>query len=164
MFFPKSFAAVFMVWGAAATAGPLAEMAGDWRGSGWAKETLEGPQEATRCQITNDYDVATATLTLSGQCVVPGRRLSVAGTLTAAEGTGRITGSWSNPDGIGRAAVVGIERDNIVAFNFNVFDPVTAQTVAQNVEWRVDDNALRLRSTDRRNPDIMMSDIAFSRP
>lgn len=147
----------------AVTAEPLADMDGTWRGSGWARETQQGPQEAMRCQITNNYDRAALTLTLSGQCVVPGRRLTVSGSLSGSMGVEQITGRWSNPDGIGSTRIVGIQRDSIVAFNFNVTDPATGRNLAQNVEWRVSDGTLRLRSTDRSDPRIMMSDITFGR-
>jgi hypothetical protein len=150
----------------AATAGaadPLADMAGTWQGSGWAKETQQGPQETVRCRITNSYDQATRTLTLSGRCVVPGRQLTIAGSLTGSDGAERITGRWSSPDGIGSVQIVGIQREGIVAFNFKATDPATGRDLAQNVEWRVSDGALRLRSTDRRTPTIKMSDISFIR-
>lgn len=163
MFLSKiTFMAVIVVASAAA-AEPLADMDGTWRGSGWARETQQGPQETMRCQITNSYDTATLTLTLSGQCVVPGRRLTISGTLTGAEGVEQITGRWFNPDGIGSTRIVGIQRDGIVAFNFNATDPATGRNLAQNVEWRVSDQTLRLRSTDRSDPSIMMSDITFGR-
>jgi hypothetical protein len=146
----------------AAAAEPLAEMDGTWRGSGWARETPQGPQETVRCQLRNAYDGDTTTLTLTGQCIVPGRRLTISGTLTADNDSKRITGRWSNPDGVGSVQIVGIQRDGIVAFNFSATDPVTGHDLAQNVEWSVSDAALRLRSTDRSNPDILMSDISFS--
>lgn len=163
MFLSKTtFMAVIAVASAAA-AEPLADMDGTWRGSGWARETQQGPQETMRCQITNSYDPATLTLTLSGQCVVPGRRLTISGTLTGADGVKQITGRWFNPDGIGRTRIVGIQREGIVAFNFNATDLCTGRNLAQNVEWRVSDQTLRLRSTDRSDPSIMMSDITFGR-
>lgn len=152
-----------MVAASASMAEPLADMDGTWRGSGWARETQQGPKETIRCQITNSYDSAALTLTVSGQCVVPGRRLTISGTLLGSEGVERITGRWSNPDGIGSTRIVGIQRDSIVAFNFNATDPATGRNLAQNVEWRVSDGTLRLRSTDRSDPRIMMSDITFGR-
>jgi hypothetical protein len=151
-----------LVAASAASSEPLADMHGTWKGSGWARDTQQGPQETVRCQITNNYDSSVFTLTLSGQCVVPGRRLTVSGTLTGSEGPERITGRWSNPDGIGSVRIVGVQRDGIVAFNFSATDPATGRDLSQNVEWRVSEGALRLRSSDRRNPDIMMSDISFS--
>jgi hypothetical protein len=145
-----------------AIADPLADMEGTWRGSGWARETPQGPQETVRCQTQNDYDEANGTLTISGQCVVPGRRLTISGTLIGSDFSDRITGRWSNPGGIGSVRIVGIQRDGIVAFNFSATDPATGRDLAQNVEWRVSDGALRLRSTDRSDPSIMMSDISFN--
>lgn len=153
----------FMLVGSTVSAEPLAEMEGTWRGSGWAKQTPQGPQETLRCQIRNDYDDATRTLTLSGACAVPGRRLTISGTLRGSEADERITGRWSNPNGIGSVQVLGVQRDGIVAFNFNAIDPATGRALSQNVEWRVSGDALRLRSSDRKNPTIMMSDLSFSR-
>jgi len=146
-----------------AAAEPLADMSGSWKGSGWARETQQGPQETLRCQIRNSYDSVALTLTVSGQCVVPGRRLSLSGTLVGSDNAERITGRWSNPDGVGSVRIVGIQRDGIVAFNFKATDPATGRALAQNVEWRVSDTTLRLRSTDRNDPSIMMSDITFSK-
>ncbi len=163
MFLSKITFMAAIIAASAATAEPLADMDGPWRGSGWARETQQGPQETLRCQVSNSYDRAALTLTLSGQCVVPGRRLTISGTLTGSESVERITGRWSNPDGIGSTRIVGIQRDGIVAFNFNAIDPATGRNVAQNVEWRVSDGTLRLRSTDRSDPTIMMSDIAFTK-
>lgn len=163
MFLSKITFLIALTAASTALSGPLADMDGSWRGSGWARETLQGPQETVRCQIANSYDKSALTLTLSGQCVVPRRRLTIAGTLTGSEGIERITGRWSNPDGIGSVRIVGTQRDGIVAFNFSATDPATGGKLAQNVEWRVSDGTLRLRSTDRSDPSIMMSDISFGR-
>ncbi len=160
--FPVKAAMFIFLTAVSAAAEPLAEMDGTWRGSGWARETPQGPQETVRCQIRNAYDDASTTLTLSGQCVVPGRLLTISGKLIGSDGSERITGRWFKPDGIGSVRIVGIQRGGIVAFNFNAPDPATGRDLAQNVEWRVSDGALRLRSTDRANPDIVMSDISFS--
>jgi len=162
MLMPKLIACLTLIAGAA-NAGPLADMSGDWSGSGWARETPNGPQETVRCRIKNTYTAATDTLELSGQCVVPGRRLTVAGTLTGTDGSERITGRWSNPNGIGSTRIVGIQRAGVVAFNFSAPDPATGRKLAQNVEWRISDGALRLRSSERSNPDLKMSDITFGR-
>lgn len=163
MYLSKITFMVAIVAGSVGTAEPLADMDGTWRGSGWARQTQQGPQETVRCQITNDYVMATLTLTLSGQCVVPGRRLTVSGTLTGSDGVDRITGRWANPDGIGSARIFGIQRDGIIAFSFNATDPATGRNLAQNVEWRVSAGSLRLRSTDRSDATIMMSDVLFER-
>lgn len=144
-------------------ADPLSEMDGTWRGTGWARQTPSGPQEALRCQIRNAYDQVTLTLTLSGECAVPGRRLKIAGLLTGTQGAEQITGRWSNPDGAGSVRITGLQRDPIVAFTFTAKDPETGRNLAQNVEWRLMDGTLRLRATDRDDPSIMMSDVSFAK-
>lgn len=163
MFLSKTTFLLAVIAASTALSEPLADMGGTWRGSGWARENQQGPQETVRCQITNRYDTLALTLTLSGQCVVPGRRLTISGTLIGSEGVERISGRWSNPDGIGSVRIRGIQRDGIVAFNFSATDPATGRDLAQNVEWRISDGALRLRTTDRSDPSIMMSDITFGR-
>ena len=161
MLLPRSMIFLLLMTGAA-SADPLADMNGSWRGSGWAKETPQSAREAVRCQIKNEYADASMTLTLTGQCVVPGRRLNISGTLIGSDISERITGRRSNPDGVGSVRIVGIQRDGIVAFNFNATDPATGRALAQNVEWRVSDGTLRLRSTDRNDPSIMLSELSFS--
>jgi hypothetical protein len=154
-------AAIFAA--SAVAADPLAAMAGTWQGTGWARETPQGPQETVRCRITNSYDAPTLTLVLSGRCVVPGRQIAMSGRLTRTQDAERVTGRWYNPDGIGSVAVRGIMRGDSVAFTFSAKDPETGRDLAQNVEWRVMDNALRLRATDRADPRIAMSEISFVR-
>lgn len=161
MFLLRFSVLIFVIVGSSAMAEPLADMVGTWQGSGWARETPQGPQESVRCKIRNKFDDASDTLTLSGQCVVPGKRISISGKLTGSDGAERITGRWSNPDGIGSVRVVGIQRDNFVVFTFTATDPATGRDLAQNVEWRISDGTLRLRSADRKNPSIIMSDISF---
>lgn len=144
-----------------AQAGPMADMAGSWRGSGWVKQTNDGPQESIRCQIENAFDAAHLKLTLSGICAVPGRKLTLSGTLSGSPNSARITGRWSNPDGLGSVRVVGVEQADLIAFTFSTRDPVTEREISQNVEWRVTDSSLHLRSGDRTDTDILLSDIIF---
>jgi hypothetical protein len=146
-----------------ATADSLSQMGGTWQGTGWARETPQGPQETLRCRITNTYDAATLTLTLKGLCAVPGRRIDIGGRLSGTQGSTQVSGRWSNPDGIGSVPVSGLQRDGLVAFTFAATEIATGRDLAQNVEWRVSEGELRLRSTDRADPTIHMSDISFSR-
>lgn len=164
MFFPKALALIAMLTASAGAADTLADMDGAWRGSGWAKQTPQGAKEAVRCQIRNTYDAAVLTLTLTGMCAVPGRRLEISGALTGKAGAEQITGRWSNPDGLGSTQITGLQRAGIVAFTFRAVDPGTGRKVSQNVEWRVAQGTLRLRATDRADPSIMMSDITFQQP
>lgn len=149
------------LFAAPAAADPLADMAGDWRGSGWARETISGPQEPVRCQITNRYE--DGTLAVSGRCAVPGRKIALSGKIIGTQGSERITGQWFNPDGIGSTPIVGIQRKGVIAFNFAATDPATGHPVAQNVEWRITPDALHLRATDRADPSVQMSDVVFNK-
>lgn len=146
-----------------AQAGALADMAGRWHGSGWVKQTSQGPQETIRCKIENTFDAARIKLTLSGTCVVPGRKITLSGTLNGTPNSTRITGRWSNPDGLGSVRIVGVEQADLVAFTFSTRDPVTEREIAQNVEWRVTGGALHLRSVDRKDTGVLLSDITFNK-
>lgn len=159
MFRPLS--VVFVLTGGSAAAEPLADMQGTWRGSGFARETSDGPKEAVRCRIRNVF--SDGKLVVSGQCVVPGRKIALAGEMKGKSGSDAVTGFWFNPDGLGSTRISGVQRDDLVAFTFSAKDPKTGVSVSQNVEWRVGPDSLRLRSSDRADPSIMMSDVRFTR-
>ncbi len=142
-----------------ALADPLADMQGAWSGSGWARETVSGPKEAVRCRLKNTYEAGA--LTVSGRCVVPGRKIALAGEIRAAGS--KISGHWFSPDGLGSVRISGVQQGDVIAFTFRAKDPDTGADIAQNVEWRVTGEGLHLRASDRADPSIMMSDITFSR-
>ncbi len=146
-----------------ASADPLSDMAGDWSGAGWARETPELAEETVRCRLQNSYDAEQARLSVKGRCAVPGRQIDLSGQITAESASDRITGRWSNPDGPGSVALNGVMRDDLVAFTFVAKDPATGRNLAQNVEFRLTGDALRLRASDRDRPDVAMSDITFTR-
>ncbi|MGY9047734.1 hypothetical protein P775_03585 [Puniceibacterium antarcticum] len=146
-----------------AAADPLGDMDGHWTGSGWARETPDGPKETVRCRLDNHFDSGQLKLTVSGRCVVPGRKIRLSGEIEGKDGSDRISGHWFNPDGIGSAAISGIQRENLIAFTFRAWDPATGRNLAQNIEWRTSGTTLWLRSTDREDPEITMSDLEFSR-
>lgn len=163
MLLPKItlFAIIMLSYPAAAE--PIADLSGVWRGSGWAKETPKGPRETVRCRIENVYDNVTRRLKLSALCVVPGRKLKLSGSLQGKKGSEQISGRWSNPNGIGSVRVVGTQRGNIVSFTFKTTRAVNGRRHAQNVEWRISKDSLRLRSVERSDPNNSMSEISFSR-
>jgi hypothetical protein len=159
MFRPLS--VILVLVGGSVAAEPLADMQGTWRGSGFARETSDGPKEAVRCRINNAY--ADGTLVVKGQCVVPGRKIALSGEMKGKSGSDAVTGFWFNPDGLGSTRISGVQRDDLVAFTFSAKDPKTGENASQNVEWRVGPDNLRLRSSDRADPSIMMSDVSFTR-
>lgn len=149
--------------GQAGYADPLAEMAGEWRGAGWARETPQGPKEALRCRLSNTYDTKTLTLAVSGRCAAAGRKVNMSGTLQGTKGSDVLSGRWMNPDGAGSVRLRGVVKGKRVAFTFKAKDPNTGRDLAQNVEWVPLADGLHLRSTDRAQPDITMSDVKFTR-
>jgi hypothetical protein len=102
-------------------------------------------------------------LTVKGRCVATGRKIALSGELRASAGSDKITGYWFNPDGLGSVYISGFQRVDALGFTFRVKHPDTGADLAQNVEWRSGANTLRLRSTDCARPDVMMSDISFTR-
>jgi hypothetical protein len=155
----RAVAVVFAALCGPALAEPLADMQGAWSGSGWARETPEGPKEAVRCRLKNIFSAGA--LTVSGRCVVPGRKITLAGEIKGKAGSENVTGHWFNPDGLGSTRISGVQSDDLVAFTFRAKDPETGTNIAQNVEWRVTGDGMRLRATDRADPSIMMSHITF---
>lgn len=146
-----------------ASADPFAGLAGDWSGSGTVRETPQGPLEQVRCRISNNHDASRGHLTMKGLCVLAGKRLTVAGTLNKAADGRAVTGVWTNPDGPGDVPVSGHAGEDFIAFTYRADDPVSGRALDQNVELRVLDDGFRLRSVDRADRSISMSDITFAR-
>lgn len=146
-----------------AAADPFQALAGAWQGSGTVRETPAAPLEQVRCRVTNTYDAARGHLTVKGLCVLAGRRLDIAGTLNTADDSNAVTGRWTNPDGPGDVPVSGHAGDDFIAFTYRADDPATGRALDQNVELRVSQDSFRLRSVDRADRSISMSDISFGR-
>ena len=145
----------------AATADPFQAMSGKWSGSGWARKTTDGPQEATRCRLTNSYSATALELRFKGKCVAAGEKLTLSGKVTRNPADASIQGLWSNPDGLGQVKITGRHGADFILFTYRAKDPDTGQPIAQNVEWRIVDGQLQLRSVDRDQPNILMSEIFF---
>ncbi|MGB7316638.1 MAG: hypothetical protein WBC85_01590 [Planktotalea sp.] len=159
----KALTVLLGLTGAPVMADALADMQGTWSGSGWAREAASGPKEAVRCRIKNSYDEGARALSVSGRCVVPGRKIALAGEIKGNGGSAQISGHWFNPDGLGSVRISGLQQADLIAFTFRAKDPETGAVIAQNVEWRVSAQGLHLRATDRADPGVKMSDIAFTR-
>ena len=153
--------ALFLLLSASASANTLAALNGAWSGGGWARETPDRAQEALRYRLKNTYEANV--LTASGRCVESGRKISLSGELKSEVGSDKISGHWSNPDGLGAVQIIGVQRDGILAFLVRAKDPETGREIAQYVEWRIDGASAHLRAFDRANPSLIMSDICFTR-
>jgi hypothetical protein len=146
-----------------ASADTLPALAGDWTGSGTAREVPEAEPDAIRCRITNTYAPERLELTMSGMCVAAGRRLDLSGTIRASDDSAAISGRWSNPDGLGNVRIAGHSGEDFVAFTYSAKDPDTGRQLDQNVELRLVGDGFRMRSVDRADRSISMSDITFTR-
>lgn len=144
-------------------ANPLEALQGAWTGTGTAREVPEAEMDALRCRITNTYDDARLELTMSGMCVTSGRRLNLSGTIRAAADSAAISGQWSNPDGLGEVRIFGHAGEDFVAFTYNAKDPATGRQLDQNVELRLVGDTFLMRSVDRADRSVAMSDLTFSR-
>ncbi len=60
----------------------LGLFAGDWRGEGNSRASLEDPFEETRCNLTTTFDTGTATLTNDGRCSTVRGRIDIDGSVT----------------------------------------------------------------------------------
>ncbi len=92
-----------------------------------------------------------------------GQKITLSGEIRGKSGSDKISGHWFNPDGLGSVRISGVRRGDVVAFTFKAKDPETGDALAQNVEWRVGTDSLRLRATDRADAGIMLSDLTFAR-
>ncbi|APE44478.1 hypothetical protein BOO69_14440 [Sulfitobacter alexandrii] len=156
-------AIVLAVLATAAAADPLADMAGAWQGSGWARQTPQGPQETVRCRIENRYDEDAGELSINGRCAVPGRQLTLAGRLSSRDGSDRVSGRWFNPDGIGSVPVTGRTTDHGLRMTFSASDPDTGADISQAATWELTGDGLTLRSVHTGQPEVGMADLTFSR-
>lgn len=141
---------------------PLQDMAGTWRGTGWAKRTADSAQEPVKCRLKNTYDASARRITVAGKCVVPGRKIDMAGHIEAKK-SGTATGRWFNPDGLGSTKLTGTYTNGRILFSFRVKDPKDDTIVSQSIEWTTTSDSLRMRSADTSAPDVPMADIRFTR-
>lgn len=149
------------LWTGNAWANPLAEMAGNWSGSGWARQTAGGPQEPLRCRIENKFNTATSRLKVRGACAVPGRRFDVNGALNGSDPE-RLRGFFRNPEGAGRAELSGQINEDAAVFAFQVTVPKTGEKISQVVSWKVTEAGLSFRAMDRTTREIT-AELTFAR-
>ena len=135
---------------------PLADMAGQWTGSGWVKESATSPAETVRCRLNNTYDASQDEVSVKGVCVAPGQRAKVEGNLRRRT-DGTVRGVWLNPRGVGQSKVTGQATDDTISFFVN------RKEQARVVHWQTADNLLRLSTVDGKDQTIQLADIDFKR-
>ncbi|MDR9395145.1 MAG: hypothetical protein RI571_12655 [Roseovarius sp.] len=148
-----------VLFAAPAGAQTLEGMAGDWTGSGTARQLPDSAQETMRCRLSNSF--ADDTLTIDGRCAVPGQQFTLSGRLNEAA-DGRLTGIWRNPTGPGQTSVTGTVADDAIFFTFRADDPDTGTDISQIVRMRIRGGQLSLRSEHRQSRQLM-SEATFTR-
>ena len=138
---------------------PLADMAGDWTGSGTAREAPGSAVESVRCRMSNEWQADRGRLRVRGRCAVPGRTFEIDGALKHEDGD-RLSGFWRNPDGPGQTSVGGRVSGDTVRFAFSAKDPGTGRDLSQVVTLQLGAQGLRFSARSRAD-DSVMADIAF---
>jgi hypothetical protein len=142
-------------------ADPLPEMAGEWSGSGTAREAPGGVEEAVRCRLSNEWQEDRRRLRVRGHCAVPGRTFEIDGALKE-EGSDRLSGFWRNPDGPGQTSISGRVAGDTVQFAFSAKHPRTGRDVSQIITMQMSAGVLRFSSSSRAEKSAM-TDIEFRR-
>jgi len=141
----------------------LAAIDGAWKGSGWVKRSAASPREAVRCRIATEYAEIGQRLTVSGKCVTPGKKVDLDGMIASADGRSRYVGRWSNPFGIGSAAVHGTRQGQSINLRFTAKDPETNESVDQAMTWRITEREFTMSSHANAAKDQVLSSIVFRR-
>ena len=142
-----------------ALADPLPGMAGDWSGSGTAREAPGRAEEAVRCRLSNEWQEDRGRLRVRGRCAVPGRTFEIDGALKHEDG-GRLSGFWRNPHGPGQTSVSGQVFGDTAQFAFRARDPAADTDVSQVVTMQIVSEGLRLVARSLTDNSVL-ADIEF---
>ncbi|MEP2990112.1 MAG: hypothetical protein ABJN65_14120 [Parasphingorhabdus sp.] len=119
----------------AAKSVPLANMAGQWTGNGWASRTVGASKEKVRCRLKAKYNAKTRKLSLSGKCAASSGTYTLLGHIAEYAGSKKLTGRWVNPKGIGSMNIAGNRSGNRLTFRFNNKDKKSKRKVAYKTVW-----------------------------
>ncbi len=142
-------------------ADPLPELAGEWSGSGTAREVPGSAEEAVRCRLSNEWQEDRRRLRVRGRCAVPGRTFEIDGALKE-EDDDRLSGFWRNPDGPGQTSISGRVDSETVQFAFSAKHPRTGRDLSQIITMQMAAGTLRYSSRSRVDKSAM-ADIEFRR-
>ncbi len=142
-------------------ADPLPDMAGEWTGSGTAREAPGRAEEAVRCRLNNAWQEDRRRLRVRGRCAVPGRTFEIDGALKE-EGGGRLSGFWRNPDGPGQVSISGQIVDDAAQFTFRAKEPGTGVDISQVITLQITSGVFRLSARSRADTSDM-AEIEFGR-
>jgi hypothetical protein len=152
---------VLVLVAAPSTADPLSEMAGEWSGSGTAREAPGRAEEAVRCRLSNEWQEDRGRLRVRGRCAVPGSTFEIDGALNHVD-DGRLSGFWRNPSGLGQTSISGRISGDAAHFAFSAKDPKSGRDLSQIITMQIVSKGFRLSSRSRTDQSVM-ADIEFRR-
>ncbi|MBV7266291.1 hypothetical protein [Erythrobacter ani] len=114
---------------------PLSEIAGQWRGDGWAVREEGGTKEGVRCRLKTRYKSGSRKLTISGKCAATSGTYTLLGHIADYPDTNRVTGRWVNPRGVGVVNIAGKRTGNRLTFFYEGKDKETKEKVRYKTVW-----------------------------
>ncbi len=130
----------------AAKSVPLANMAGQWTGNGWASRTVGASKEKVRCRLKAKYNAKTRKLSLSGKCAASSGTYTLLGHIAEYAGSKKLTGRWVNPKGIGSMNIAGNRSGNRLTFLFNNKDKKSKRKIAYKTVWDLRNSSFSLNT------------------
>ncbi len=142
---------------------PLAKMAGQWTGDGWASRAKGASKERVRCRLKAKYSVKTRKLTLSGKCAATSGTYSLLGHIAEYPGSKKLTGRWVNPKGMGSMNITGNRRGNRLTFLFDGKDKKSKRKVAYRTVWDLRNTGFSLNTGFASGAHNALGQIDFQR-
>ena len=112
----------------------LNDIAGDWRGSGWARQMPSDPKEPVRCRLYATYFGNDGRLTLDGLCSLAGQKFPIKGDVIRAP-FGAIAATLQNPAGVGMIDASGTADEDRLSLRFDAAAPGAERPVPQEMTW-----------------------------
>lgn len=142
---------------------PLAQMAGQWKGSGWASRATGAARESVRCRLKAKYSAKTRKLSLSGKCASTNGTFTLLGHIADYSNSNKLTGRWVNPRGIGSMNIAGSRKGNRLTFLFDAKDKQTNRKTAYRTIWDLRNNGFSLNTGLSAGPSNALGQIDFKR-
>ncbi len=142
---------------------PLAQMAGKWTGNGWASRTEGGSKEGVRCRLTAKYSAKTRKLSLSGKCAATSGTYILLGHIAEYPGSGKLTGRWVNPKGVGSLNIAGKRSGNRLTFLFDGKGKKSDRKVAYKTVWDLRNDGFSLNTGLASGAHDALGQIVFQR-
>lgn len=142
---------------------PLAQMAGKWTGKGWASRSEGGSKEGVRCRLKAKYNAKTRKLSLSGKCAATSGTYTLLGHIAEYSNSGKLTGRWINPRGVGSLNIAGKRSGNRLTFLFEGKAKKPDRKVRYKTVWDLRNNGFSLNTRLASGAQDALGQIIFQR-